>query len=174
MSATPDLAAADPDHRIVWKAGAILATAEWGYNILHPADPDWPPLLLILSALAMAIGLLGAFQYAFAWPRLPRLVWRTVGLVVIVLVVVNAAQWLGWSGARLYSRPLGPLDQADTVFQMVRAIAEDMLVAIPLFRLGEWHRLSIDRPVPAARVGAPARSPARIVHSPVAGAATAD
>src|SRR5438552_17299004 len=120
-----------------WKLAAILfvVIVAVGLSVAVTA-PQTTPLKWLENA-SLLLTAVGLFQYAFGWPRLPRLVWRVFGPIFSVALLSGVASSIGWLGTRLAIRPLTGPEQAGTAFLMIVLLAYALLIIIPLYRLGQ-------------------------------------
>lgn len=120
--------------RLGWKAAGILlsiiATAAFAGSAIKGSS--------IASAAALLFASLGAVQYAFGWPRMPRIVWRIFGPIFSLLMVWSLASKVGWLGTRLAIIRLTPGEQAVTRGALLITAGFGLIVAVPLYRLGDW------------------------------------
>jgi hypothetical protein len=120
--------------RLGWKAAAILlsiiATAAFaGSAIKGSAVP---------SAVALLFAALGAIQYAFGWPRIPRIAWRIFGPIFSLLMAWSVASKVGWLATRLIIIRLTLGEQAVTLGALLITAGFGLIVSVPLYRLGDW------------------------------------
>jgi len=97
-----------------------------------------PTLLYYLIAGALTLASVGTLQFAFGWPVLPRIVWRTFGPLFSVALIWPLAGTVGYLATRLAIIPLSLGDWAITAGMLVGLSLYTLAIVIPLYRLGEW------------------------------------
>jgi hypothetical protein len=87
-----------------WKCAALLMCLVAIASLVRPGRSG-----AVANAIDDIIGVVcaaGLVQYAFGWPRLPRLWWRISGPLISLVLIGKGASMLGWLGTRLAIRPL--------------------------------------------------------------------
>ena len=123
----------------VWKVvGSLLCVASIGDLIAKSAFSITTPAAWA-GSIGFAFATLGVLQYAFGWPKLPRLVWRIFGPVFSALMIWPVASSVGWLGTRLAVKQLSLGEQAATAGLLVGTGLYGFVIVVPLYRLGEWN-----------------------------------
>jgi hypothetical protein len=128
-----------------WKAAAVLMCAFVAGNTIYVASRPQSPIHF-MTELSLVVAALGNLQYAFGWPKLPRLLWRIVGPLYSVAMLWPIGSAIGWLAAGLAIKSLTAADQIGTWFMIGLLAGYVLMIVVPLFRLGEWHRVGRKEP----------------------------
>lgn len=135
--------------RLGWKFAAVLMMVLTLVTMIRPGRSGTVGIILndILSVVC-AIALL---QYAFGWPRLPRIWWRIIGPTISLILIGKGASLLGWLATRLAIRPLTLSEQIATSAAILVLVGYSLMLIIPLLRLGQWQTRLLAEPADKAR-----------------------
>ena len=135
--------------RLGWKFAAVLMVVLTLVTMIRPGRSGTVGIILndILS-LVCAIALL---QYAFDWPRLPKIWWRIIGPTISLILIGKGASLLGWLATRLAIRPLTTFEQVTTSAAILVIVGYSLMLIIPLLRLGQWQSRLLAEPADRAR-----------------------
>src|SRR5438270_1334511 len=98
-----------------WKAVAPLLCVVSTVDMIAKAAKSYESPVGWAGSLGLAVATVGVVQYAFGWPRVPRLVWRIFGPPFSMIIVWQFASAVGWFGTRLVIKHLSLAEQLGTV-----------------------------------------------------------
>jgi hypothetical protein len=124
--------------RFGWKVAAVLLSIIAAAAFIGSVRKG----SALLSSVELALAAIGAIQYAFDWPKIPRAVWRVFGPLFSILMIWTLAWRLGWLGTRLAVRQLNLAEQAGTIAALIVTATFGAVVFFPLYRLGDWGNKS--------------------------------
>lgn len=124
------------DVHAVWKPASILVCLiALGGLALGLFDPT---LQYYFVAGALTLASVGTLQFAFGWPVLPRILWRTFGPLFSIALIWPLAGTVGYLATRLAIIHLSLADWAITAGMLVGLSLYTLAIVMPLYRLGEW------------------------------------
>ena len=126
---------------VLWKVGVVIFSAFVVLDVLLRVVRKDALLSHWLAEASLILAALGSSQFAFGWPKFPRLLWRIFGPFFSLVVAWVAAWAVGWLATRLAIRPLTPGERLTTLGVLLLFLGYGLIVGMPLYRLGEWHRL---------------------------------
>jgi hypothetical protein len=124
----------------IWKAVAPLLCAVSIGDLVTKATISATPGRWA-GSIGFAFATIGVLQYAFGWPKLPRLIWRFFGPVFSLLMIWPVASSVGWLGTRLAIKQLSLGEQVATAGLLAMLAIYGLVIVVPLYRLGEWKYL---------------------------------
>jgi hypothetical protein len=125
----------------IWKAVApLLCLASFGDLIAKAAVST--TLTRWAGSIGFAFATIGVTQYAFGWPKPPRLIWRMFGPVFSLVMIWPVASSVGWLGTRLAVKQLSLGEQIATAGLLATVALYGFVIVVPLYRLGEWNNLN--------------------------------
>jgi hypothetical protein len=125
----------------VWKAVAPLLCLFSVGDLASKAATTSVSLAGWAGSLGVAFAAVGTVQYAFGWPKLPRLIWRVFGTCFAVLMIWPLASGIGWLATRLAIKQLTLGEQVATVSLIATLALYGFVIVVPLYRLGDWKHL---------------------------------
>jgi hypothetical protein len=127
-----------------WKLAAILICIFGAGDVIDTAVRRTLSLGAWAEAAALSLAAIGVLQYAFGWPKLPRLVWRIFGPVFSLVMIWPLAVSVGWLATRLAIKQLTLGEQFATAGLLALLAIYGFVVVVPLYRLGQWKHLKGD------------------------------
>jgi len=126
--------------RWIWKASAILLCLIGAGDIVVNAAKPHVSLAHWAASAGLALSAIGAVQYAFGQPSMPRLLWRMFGPLFSLVMIWPLASAIGWLVTRLAIKRLTFAEQVGTAAMLTLLALYGVAVVVPLYRLGEWSK----------------------------------
>jgi len=135
--------------RLGWKFAAVLMVVLTLVTMIRPGRSG--AVGIILNDILSVVCAIALLQYAFDWPRLPRIWWRIMGPTISLILIGKGASLLGWLATRLAIRPLALSEQIATSASILVLVGYSLMLIIPLLRLGQWQTRLLAEPADKVR-----------------------